>query len=77
MKIVRGDRVRLTDAMADVMNRGLSPRPRRTKVDWHARIGTAQNVPRYGAANITVKWDSAGTDTFPIGALQHADGPVL
>ncbi len=77
MKVARGDRVRLTDAMADVMNRGLTPRPRKVSVQWRDRVGTVMCTPRCMASMIRIRFDDGSRNEFPIGALQHVDGPVL
>ena len=75
-KFQKGDRVRLTSAMAMVMARGVAPRRHRLviKLKWLSRTGVVCRSPRYGD-NITVRWDDNTTqiDQWPQRALEKIE----
>ena len=75
--VSKGDRVKMTDAMAAVMTKGLAPRPRKTKIDWSKRRGVVLRTGRYGADSVTVKWDGAGADHYPFGAIERVDHEMV
>ena len=72
----KGDRVKLTDKMAQLEIRGYRHCPMnriegRYHVDWANRRGTVMNTPYPSSACVNVKWDDRKTgEAYPKGMIE-------
>lgn len=68
----RGDRIKLTDVVAETMMRGGgAPCRRRARVDWAGRRGT---LVRNSSVQATVRWDDTKhPDIWPLRAVERIE----
>lgn len=67
----RGDRVKLTDAVAETMMRGTAPGRRRPRIDWAGRRGT---LVHKSGVQASIRWDDTKyPDIWPLRAVERIE----